>query len=272
MPVRPFELLVLDLDGTLLHDGLELHPAQVRAFRQAMTRGLAVTLATGRMPRATNPYVAELGITAPVIFYNGALVREPLSGVDLLSLGLPPGIPWKAHQSFAHAPVHPLFYRSDSLYCLALTPPIVTYCRERRVTALVVEEPEAFLGSGTFVKCVFIGHPADLRILREELTALLGSEVRLVNSSPDHLELLPPGASKGAALRFLAGHLGVPLSRVIAVGDEENDLDMLREAGVGIAMPHAPEDVRAAADRVVPSAEAADLLALLAEICPERFG
>lgn len=271
MPVRPFELLVLDLDGTLLHGGVELNPALVKALQRAMERELAVTLATGRMPRATAPYLAELQIKAPVILYNGALVRDPVTGRDLLSLELPPGLPWRAYQSFANAPVHPLFYSDDRLYCLELTQPIFTYCQEKRLTALPVDEPRSFLQLGAFVKCLFIGDPADLRLLRETMASQVGAEAHLVNSRPDHLELLPAGASKGAALRFLASHLGIPLSRVIAVGNEENDLEMIREAGLGIAMADAPDEVRAAADRVAPSADAGGLLALLSELCPERF-
>ena len=266
-----FDLLVLDLDGTLLYDDLELDPAQVNAFHRAMERGLTITVATGRMPRAAARYVAQLQITAPVILYNGALVRDPVTERDLLSLEIPPGLPWKIYQSFAHAPVHPLFYRDDRLYCLGVTPPIAAYCRERRLTPDTVTDPEPFLRLGSFVKCLFIGRPADLGPLREEIASQLGTEARLVHSRPDQLDLLPAAASKGAALRFLARHLGIPLSRVIAVGDEENDLEMLRESGLGIAMAHAPEEVRAAADRVAPSADAAGLLGLLTELCPERF-
>ena len=266
-----FDLLVLDLDGTLLHDDLELDPAQVSAFRRAMERGLTITVATGRMPRAAARYVAQLQITAPVILYNGALVQDPVTGRDLLSLEIPPGLPWKVYQSFAQAPVHPLFYQDDHLYCLGLTPPIAAYCRERRLTPETVTDPEPFLRLGSFVKCLFIGHPADLRPLREEIASQLGTEARLVHSRPDQLDLLPAAASKGAALRFLVRYLGIPLSRVIAVGDEENDLEMLQESGLGIAMAHAPEEVRAAADRVAPSADAGGLLGLLTELFPDRF-
>jgi hydroxymethylpyrimidine pyrophosphatase-like HAD family hydrolase len=63
----------------------------------------------------------------------------------------------------------------------------------------------------------------------------------------------------------------VSLARVVAVGDQENDLEMLREAGLGVAMPHAPELVRRAADRVAPGAADGGLLALFAELFPGRF-
>jgi hydroxymethylpyrimidine pyrophosphatase-like HAD family hydrolase len=63
----------------------------------------------------------------------------------------------------------------------------------------------------------------------------------------------------------------VPLDRVVAVGDQENDVEMLREAGLGVAMPHAPALVRRAADRVAPAAAEGGLLRLFRELFPGRF-
>ena len=266
-----FDLVVLDLDGTLLDRSTRLDPTLVAAVRKAVTRGCAVTLATGRMPAATRPYWEELGIRAPVIFYNGALVRDPATGQDLATSGLPPGLPWEVYPIYANAPVHPLFYRDDALYCLEPTHPVRTYCQEMGVQAEPLREPESFLKVGSFVKCLFIGHPADLATLRADLAPATDAAARLVLSRTDYLELLPHGVSKGEALKVLAHHLGIPLSRAIAVGDQENDLEMIRAAGVGVAMPHSPPGVRAGADRVAPPPEAGGLLALLAELCPEYF-
>ena len=61
------------------------------------------------------------------------------------------------------------------------------------------------------------------------------------------------------------------LDRVVAVGDQENDIELLREAGLGVAMPHAPEAVRQAADRVAPPVAEGGLLRLLGELFPDRF-
>ena len=266
-----FDLVVLDLDGTLLDRSLTLDPALVTAVRRAVGRGCVVTLATGRMPAATRPYWEELGIRAPVILYNGALVRDPTTGRNLSVSALPPGLPWEIYEIYGNAPVHPLFYRDDALYCLEMTPPVLTYCREMGVRAERIAEPESFLQDGLFIKCLFIGHPADLSILRAELAPATGSAARLVLSRMDYLELLPHGVSKGEALKVVSHHLGIPLSRAIAVGDQENDLEMIRGAGVGVAMPNSPPAVRAGADRVAPMPEAGGLLALLAELCPEYF-
>jgi len=107
--------------------------------------------------------------------------------------------------------------------------------------------------------------------VREELTPIVAEHGRLVRTRRDYLEIIPVAASKGAGLARLAEHVGVPLARVVAVGDQENDIEMLREAGLGVAMPHAPEVVRRAADRVAPAAAEGGLLRLLGELFPRHF-
>jgi hypothetical protein len=265
-------LLVSDLDGTLIDGTGVLAPELVAAVARAIERGLAVSLATGRMPPGAARYRDELGLTAPLVYYNGALVRDHEGGRDLLSLTLPRGLLWEAYEIFAQAPVHPLFYRDDELYCLERSMPVRGYADEQGLRVHEIPDPPSFLRQGSFVKSLLIGHPAILPVVREELGALTGEAARLVMTRADYLELIPTQASKGAALRVVAEHLGVPLAETIAVGDQENDLEMLEAAGVGIAMPHAPDSVRAAADLVPSRPGVGGLLALLAELAPEHFG
>lgn len=266
-----YDLLVCDLDGTLLDDSMRLDPALVEAFHRAVARGLAISLATGRMPAAADPYRDELGITAPVIYYNGAVVRGAPGGPDLLSLTLPRGVLGRAWTVVSQAPVHPIFYRDDRLFCAERTLAVRRYCDEEGLTVDVVPDLEEFLGLGSFIKSLLIGHPRDLDIVRGELTPIVAEHGRLVRTRRDYLEIIPVAASKGAALGPLAAHMGVTVDRVVAVGDQENDIELLRAAGLGIAMPHAPEAVRRAADRVAPSPAEGGLLGLLGELFPEHF-
>ena len=264
-----YDLLVCDLDGTLIGESMTLEPELVKAFQRAAGRGLAISLATGRMPAAADPYRDALGITAPVIYYNGALVRGEHG--DLLSRALPRGVLARAWAVFSNAPVHPIFYRDERLFCVEKTLAVRRYCEEEGLRAEVVDDPAAFLAQGAFVKALLIGHPRDLDVVRDELTASVAGHGRLVRTRSDYLEIIPLDASKGAALTRLAEHVGVPLARAVAVGDQENDVEMLRAAGLGVAMPHAPESVRRAADRVAPGAADGGLLALLGELFPGRF-
>jgi hypothetical protein len=266
-----YELLVCDLDGTLVDRSLELDPALVSAFHRAQERGLRIALATGRMPPGAERYRDALALSTPCIFYNGALLRDHLAARDLLACTLPRGLLRRIYALFANTPVHPLFYRDDRLYCLQRTHPVQAYAAEQDLRVEVIPEPDDFLALGAFVKALFIGHPADLPTVREELAPAVAPAARLVMTRADYLELIPAEASKGAALRCLAEHLGVPLDRVVAVGDQENDLEMIRLAGCGVAMPDAPAAVRAAADRVAPPPAAGGLLALLGELMPAHF-
>ena len=216
-PSGAYDLLVCDLDGTLLDDSMALDPALAEAFRRAAASGLATSLATGRMPEAADVYRDQLGVTAPVIYYNGALVRGGDGGRDLVSLTLPRGVLRRAWTVFSQAPVHPIFYRDDRLCCVERTLPVRRYCEEEGLRVDVVDDPAEFLALGGFVKSLLIGHPKDLRIVREDLTPIVAEHGRLVSTRTDYLEILPVGASKGAALARLSEYLGVPLARTVAV-------------------------------------------------------
>ena len=265
------DLLVCDLDGTLVDKSLVLDPGLVEAFHRATARGLLIALATGRMPAGAERYRDELRISAPSIYYNGALIRDHEGGQDLLALSLPRGLLRRTYEIFTNAPVHPLFYRDDKLFCLEQTHPVRDYGDAQGLTVDPIPDPDQFLALGAFVKSLFIGHPQTLPLLRAELEAEAGAEARLVMTRSDYLEMIPAAASKGAALDALAKHLGVPLERIVAVGDQENDLEMIQRAGVGVAMPGAPAGVRAAAKRVAPEPEHGGLVALFREILPQYF-
>jgi Cof subfamily protein (haloacid dehalogenase superfamily) len=265
------DLLVCDLDGTLVDKSMDLDAALVEAFHRASERGLLIALATGRMPAGAERYRDELRVSAPSIYYNGALIRDHERGQDLFALSLPRGLLRRTYEIFTNAPVHPLFYRDDKLFCLEQTFPVRDYGDAQGLTVEPIPDPEQFLALGAFVKSLFIGHPQMLPLLRAERAAAAGPDARLVMTRTDYLEMIPAAASKGAALDALVAHLGVPLERVVAVGDQENDLEMIQRAGVGVAMPGAPAGVRAAAKRVAPEPEHGGLVALLREILPQYF-
>jgi Cof subfamily protein (haloacid dehalogenase superfamily) len=266
-----YELLVCDLDGTLIDHSMALEPGLVAAFKRAAAAGLGITIATGRMPRSVDFYREALDIQLPVIYYNGGLIRDA-AGTELLRRELPRGVLAKVREVFSTAPVHPIFFRDERLYCLDRTLPIRQFCDDEGLRAHVIPDPDEFLRLGAFMKGLFIGHRRDLGVLRGDLEGVLEEDARLVHTAEHYLELLPVASTKGAALAHLASHLGVRLDRVMAVGDHDNDLEMIEAAGLGVAMAHAPESVRAVADRVAPEPADGGLLRLLAEVLPEAFG
>jgi len=83
----------------------------------------------------------------------------------------------------------------------------------------------------------------------------------LVRSNPRFLELLPDGVNKGTALWRCAGHLGIDVREIVCFGDDENDREMLENCGYAVAMGHAPDTVKAVADRVIGSNDGVALAA-----------
>ena len=82
------KLIAVDMDGTILNSSSELSPRTKKALRSAISCGVPVVVATGRMYPSALPVIKEIGINSPCIFYNGAVVREPVSGEILLEKGL----------------------------------------------------------------------------------------------------------------------------------------------------------------------------------------
>ncbi|EKP94238.1 HAD-IIB family hydrolase [Thermaerobacter subterraneus] len=103
------------------------------------------------------------------------------------------------------------------------------------------------------VKISVLGQRAVLRPLEERILQRYGQVLRLTHSGPGSFDLLPPGTHKAAGLQRLAARLGIDREQVVAVGDNDNDCEMLRWAGLGVAMGNADPAVRECAGRVTAS-------------------
>ncbi len=246
-------LLVFDLDGTVLEGDHRLSPG-VHAAMGKLSRRFWITLATGRSLASATPFVLTLGITLPVILYNGAVVYDFPTEVALREQRL--GVE-EARTALAITrgfPVDVEVYRAmddPALYVERITPRIARFQEKESLPAREVGDLSAFLDCPP-LKLLVLGDPGVLAKLEAELKRGVPG-IAVVRSEVDYLEILPCGASKGAALRWLSEHLGIPREGVVAVGDQLNDLEMIRYAGVGVAMAHGPEELRRAADLVISS-------------------
>lgn len=242
------KLVVADVDGTLVEQDGDIVPEVHAAVAEFRAAGGIFTLATGRPVSGVGHYVRALGLDVPVIVFNGAQVYDFRGGRPLLSRTLPLELARDALELARRYPVDPFLYAGTEILVGAVTPRVEAYMRKDRVRCRPVGDLVAFLDSTAVPppKLLFYGDvDASLRLM-EELRARHPG-VNGVQSDADFVELLPHGVSKGSALEWLAGRLGVPLQAVMAIGDHHNDLDMLRRAGLGVAVANAAEPVRAAA-------------------------
>lgn len=246
------KLLALDVDGTLIDETLTI-PDRVReAVIQVHERHVTVTLATGRMLKATVPFARELQIEAPLICYQGGLIQAPNAEGPLYRAMMDPRIvrdalAWRAEEGW-----HAVLYADDALFIAERQYPENFYRDLLGENLHWVDDLASVLEHHEPVKFLFIADAPEANQIEAAMRRRFGGRMEIVRSHANFVEANPLGVSKGDALQRLADHLGVPQARVMAIGDQGNDVPMLTWAGVGVAMGNASPAAKAAADWVAP--------------------
>ncbi len=250
-------LLALDLDGTLVGDDLRIRPRTVAAVRAAVEAGVAVAIVTGRMTSSALPYARELGLRVPIVGMQGALIRAmPVTGQSglgrlLYHRPLPAAVVLDALAWCRDNGLDPHLNHLEKMVIPAAHSRAAEYVRFNLGRVSVVPDLDAWVHRPV-TKVISVGNPpAPTRLLPAARAEFAGRAVATV-SHPMFLEFVAPGVSKGAAVGWLARRLGVDLRDALAIGDQLNDLEMITEVGFGVAMPHGPAELRAAASLVAP--------------------
>ncbi len=249
-------LAVFDLDGTLLPDPVKrtFSPRTHAAIRAAQAQGVMVTLASGRTFRSLLPFAQALGIEAPLLCYQGAWIQLPNAPEPLVRQPLAPELARLALELADEHDWLATLYTGELHYVKKL-PFAESLYRDLMGELIQVSDWGTVLMSQPVDKVLFIAHDEVIPTIMAALCARLDGRATVVRSHRYFCEVIPLGVSKGQAVAWLAQYLGIPRERVLAVGDQENDIEMIRWAGTGVAMGNAPEVVKVVADWVAPSAE-----------------
>jgi Cof subfamily protein (haloacid dehalogenase superfamily) len=252
---KDIRLIAVDLDGTLLDPNSKITERAAKALRAALDKKLMIVLATGKTWGAVQPLVKQFGITTPSICLQGLAVYMPDGKVTQQQTLKPP----IARQAITYAEDRgfTMLAYSGTRIMMRVRNEMVA---ERVFTRYHEPEPEIvgalqnLLEEVPLNKLAAVGEPRAIKALRWQLNVQIGGSARLVQAGVPHmLEIVPTGASKGAALRTLLKELKVDPSEVLAIGDAENDMEMIQLAGVGVAMGQAEQKIKDGADYVVAS-------------------
>ena len=243
-------LLAIDLDGTLVNDRLEMNPRDVAAIKAATAAGVTVVLATGRMFKSSLRYAEHLGLTGPIINYQGAVVREIASGEVWYRCELTVPMQQRVLALAESKDWHINAYVEERVYTARARPEADLYARIAMVPYEVVGPLSKWVHRDSTKMVLVDLDPRDVPNRIAELTAWMGDEGRVTRSLDWFVEVVNPQVSKSRALAMVAERLGIPRSEVAAIGDNLNDQDMVSWAGFGIAMGNAPEALKAVAKYV----------------------
>lgn len=250
-----YQLVALDLDGTTVGHDLVIQPAVREAIAAVRARGIHLTFATGRQFAATLPFAAQLGLTAPLICYQGAMIRDPRTGETLLHTTMPAAEAAEAATALLAAGVFTIAYVDERLYIAERRPELDYYLQFHPEGAEVVVAPDlpGLLRQTPPTKILFVAGGQTVEDELARLALRFAHRLVVTRSHERFGELTAPGISKGIALAHLARHLDVPQERTVAIGDQENDLSMLGWAGLGLAMGNAIPAVRHATAATLPT-------------------
>lgn len=244
-------LVAFDVDGTLIGRDLAISGRVRAAVGRMLEAGVAGCLVTGRMYRATVPFARELGLTAPIVCYQGAAIVDPAADEVLAHTALDNAVVLELVGIAQERGWHLQLYRNDEYYAQQRNRFTDLYASLSKAEPVVVPSLRETFAYSPATKAVVIADAPDAARYAQELAGLLDGRAYVTRSLPEFVEILDPAVDKGDALQFVAGRLNVPMERVMAIGDSWNDAPLLRAAGFSVAMGSAPPELRAGADAVV---------------------
>jgi Cof subfamily protein (haloacid dehalogenase superfamily) len=244
-----YDLIVIDVDGTLINSKREITQVTLSALDEVHKREIKVTLATGRNYNATRPFAEAIRASAPLILLNGARVEELGSRRVVASHNLPLRDARRALALVKEMGLHVDLHLDGQIYVERLSQDAIDSMKKDNVTALVVGDLLNFLGRDP-TKLLIVGEPKRLNEFKKAYADRWDELPTMVKSEPNYLEILGPGVSKGNALKKVAHYMGIPLAKVMAFGDNPNDLDMIKAAGLGVAMGNAHPELKRVADLI----------------------
>lgn len=271
-----YRLLALDVDGTLLDSAHELRPRVAKALRAAAAAGLTITLATGKQFRSIRPLLDELNLCGPQICLNGAAIvageREPPVAFAPLAEEERRAVIERVRLAAPDALISQ--FALDAIYVdeSQRHHPLLGIFAEYGEQAPTLVPDLSRETQPPTAKILVAGAPARMSALRTAVTPLLAARTYITTTMPEFLEFFAFHANKGTALRRLRERLDLPREAVIAVGDGENDIPLLREAGLGVAMANAGPATRAVADRVILSNDEEGLAVFLESLESQLAG
>jgi 5-amino-6-(5-phospho-D-ribitylamino)uracil phosphatase len=223
-------LVALDMDGTLLNEKHEVSEANRNAIKEAQEKGVYVVLSTGRTLKTCQDHAESLELTSYLVTVNGSEIWDEKREIVERNFVSTELIQWMWELSKQH---------KTNFWAIST---------EKNWSD---EMPEDITGAEWLKFGFNIEDDAVREIILKELQDK--GEFEISNSSPQNIEVNPAGINKAKGLKIVCKRLGIEMKNVMAVGDSLNDLAMIQEAGMGIAMGNAQDIVKEAADWVTTS-------------------
>ncbi len=262
-----YRLCAIDLDETLLGPEHIISEFNIRAIKAASAAGMQVVIASGRMHESTLKYALQLGLTGPIVSYNGALVKDPATGDEWLHHRVPADAAQVVMQFCQNNDLQLNFYHNGLIYSEHDTDWLQLYTHRTGSPYTICPNLLTAMQGIEPTKLLIVNTEEYTNRLVAEFKPKFANTLYVTKTTAEYLEFMPLAANKGSALSLVAEHFGIEQAECIAIGDSYNDIPMVEWAGLGLAVANAREDLKKAADRVIWSNTDDGVGRLLVEVC-----
>lgn len=246
------KLIASDMDDTLLSSDIKISEKNSEAIHEAMGRGIVFVIATGRMYVSVLPFAGKLGLDVPLITYNGALVKGSKSGKVYYEQPLKLETALELLHYCKEKDYYVQSYVGDELLVKEATVYSAAYTKISGVPAKPVGE-QLYHPERAPYKLLAMAQPERFMSVWQDLQEKFKGKVTVTSSRDNFLELMEPGVNKWNAVKAIAASYGIRPDEIMCIGDSNNDLCMIENAGYGVAVANAKPAVRAAARIVTAS-------------------
>ena len=242
------KMVATDIDGTILGESFEFSPTVVDCVKNLTSSGVKVVLVTGRMHLSALKLAKKLGLKTPIVSYQGGLIKEqdgnPLYQKNLDSKRAKEVIKWAKENN-----VHINLYLDDILYVENDDIAVRRYTGERYIPYKVCNFDDLEIKNVNKILAIDFNSAERVSEWVEFLSKKM-PELYIVKSTPYFCEISNPEAKKSCAVEFLQNYWGLKKEEILCIGDQNNDIELLKAGGVAVAMGNGTEQLKQVADFV----------------------
>ena len=257
--MRDIELVVTDLDGTLWHTSDEIHPDVGIALKEVLRRGMPLLVATGRRVTSTRVPLATLGVSPSAVVLNGALGLDLATNVRFHRAPFPAQQATEVLEHFRACGLDPCIYVDDDAaeVCVGTTPSTNPRHLQALGASVVFTDLDCVVRDVAVLAFSVIGAPhAELAPAYKALEGVAAAHLDRALEFPGlaAITAAPLGLSKWDGVEAFCRARGLDATRVLAIGDGPNDVELLVNAAVAVVPENAHPAALAHADEVIPPA------------------
>lgn len=257
------QLIVLDLDGTLLNNNHHINKETKNFIINLTNNNIKVVIATGRTYTAAKKYHNELNLKTPLISCNGAFIYDPIDKKTIFGHSINNANLNKIFNILLKNNTFFQFYTANTIYSTEIKYLLDNWINQNKylskkdkINIVIIDNPINTLNNldqPIFKVLAIEENKEKNKKLLNKLKTL--KNIEIVSSFENGIDIMTSNINKGTALEFVANYLEIPISQTLAIGDNNNDASMLKKANIGIAMENATILAKKNADYITTSNE-----------------